>query len=32
MAGHKAASTLVFISGLVNPALLAEIEALAAKA
>jgi enamine deaminase RidA (YjgF/YER057c/UK114 family) len=31
MAGHKAASTLVFISGLVNPALLAEIEALAAK-
>src|SRR5258708_567482 len=31
MAGHKPASTLVIISALVSPALLAEIEALAAK-
>ena len=32
MAGHKPASTLVMISALVNPSLLAEIEAIAAKA
>jgi enamine deaminase RidA (YjgF/YER057c/UK114 family) len=31
LAGHKPASTLVMISALVSPAMLAEIEALAAK-
>jgi len=32
MGGHKAASTLVYISGLVLPSLLVEVEAIAVKA